>query len=439
MGALNKGGDHDADGGSVCVLRFPSEVAGSREAVLQKLGLSESCWTTPISVVEDRIAAALKTSTADSPQKLDLSHVDLSDRKLEIAVENNKREFEAQVRKYAAAQELRKKAGKEKDFATATSKRKKAKEMETEADERKVELRTEMEEHIENMQRLGWQKLIYTWENRKEADGTAGASSSPSSAAAKRDGTASESAGSGAAATTSETDDILIEEIEPEARATSGSTTASAMAALQRAAAPGDTSRVWADKEKEQIEPSESEPPGALSQAAGFQVTSGQTLQLRDVRILNFRNCNLGGTALDALFAAILQQEIPLHAICLDANPIQDDGSRVLAQMLCHTSEPHTNNAKAEKAKRVTQLGRKHARKMDAATAICPTLESVSAQAIQITDAGFSTLVAAIAKAGPNLHLLDVRNNSGVEMGSNDRDIALRGMKTFNKTCAVLH
>eukprot|EP00392_Amoebophrya_sp_AT5.2_P016790 g17086.t1 len=305
----------------------------SRTEILHKLGFlpedpeglpgsseDPESRSTPLARLEQRVG---RSCGVDRLQ-LDASHVNLSDGKLESEIFENRNEFEAQVRKRATALEMRKKAGKEKDFATATAKRNRAKEMETESDERKKELHAEMDALLLAAHALPWQRLVNSW--RASA------------------GEAEE------AKVTEDDDDILIEEVQ-----------------------------------------------------VGEQL-----------KVLNLRNCNLGGTALDAIFAAILAASVPLHALCVDCNPIGDDGSRVLAQFLCHSSQVYCGKAKAEKDKRLLSLGAKHVRRMDeTGSASCGTLTSVSAQAVRITASGFSTLVAAVAKAGPQFALLDVRHIKG--------------------------
>lgn len=66
-------------------------------------------------------------------------------------------------------------------------------------------------------------------------------------------------------------------------------------------------------------------------------------------------------------------------------------------------------------------------------------LESISCQCMGFSDAGFSNMIAAGAKGGPSLKLIDVRNNGLITMSASDRHGALQGMKMFNKQIRVLH
>lgn len=66
-------------------------------------------------------------------------------------------------------------------------------------------------------------------------------------------------------------------------------------------------------------------------------------------------------------------------------------------------------------------------------------LQTLSANNIGITDEGFCNIVGAVARAGVALKSVDLRHNALVEMDGRSRAIAIGGMRSFNKTCVVLH
>lgn len=90
-----------------------------------------------------------------------------------------------------------------------------------------------------------------------------------------------------------------------------------------------------------------------------------------------------------------------VSALCLDANAIGDAGADVLSKFL----------------------------RLD-------LLEEVSLQNVGITDHGFAMLVAAVVGC-KKLRCIDLRNNAMLPADF-DKELAVTGLRHFNKTCQVL-
>ncbi|CAD7934699.1 unnamed protein product [Amoebophrya sp. A25] len=406
------------------MVAFPPTFAPdiTRTELFEKIGVFQG--RNFVEQVEERIIGMEEVEGLEEIEpayKLDLSFIRMGDAKVENAVTQNRSDYDAQVRKRSQALELRQKAGKAKEFAEATQKRKQAKLLEDESDERKGELIAEMKDLQSSLAKLPFHLLATTWHQ------TWASSSSSSSL--------------------SENEEPTLVEVDPaEADKEKSSSTETAMDALQKQSAPGAYQKMLDDEAAANEARDNRAAETAISKArsssqhGGLTCLGVQPLSLSRVFVLNLRACGLRETGLDHIFAAILETKLPLHALCLDCNPIGDTGVGVVAQFLSHTSAESVKRAQKDKVNRVKRLGSLHTGKMDKTGEVCcETLVSLSCHSIDITDDGFSTLIAAVAKAGPRVQLLDMRCNAGVTNTHADREIAVKGMRIFNKTCKILH